>query len=171
MAIQGHSEVGILARLHARQQLIVLTVLVAIYAALPIVLATDFVWQLAFGRAASGAGNALIDVNPLIDFVNPLASAKGSVLEALHKLILPLAALFLGANFVSVGNGRLATWLFLVPLVGTIAALLGASLLDAFPSVEIKLKYTGLPPLLRDVASNLGVVMMLLIGQNIGGGK
>lgn len=171
MAVEGHPEANMFARLQARQQLIVLTVLVAIYAALPIVLASDFVWQLAFGRAASGAGDPLIDVNPLIEFVNPLASAKGSVLEVLHKLILPLAALFLGANFASLGSRRLAAWLFLVPLVGTIAALLGASLLDAFPSVEIKLKYTGLPPLLRDVASNLGVVMMLLVGQSIGGKK
>ena len=49
-----------------------------------------------------------------------------------------------------------------------IAALLAASLLDAFQSVEIKARYAGLPTLFRDVASNLGIVMMLLIGQTLG---
>ena len=155
------------ARLQARQQLIVLTALIAIYAALPVVMAIDFVWQLAYGRA-SAPGTLIIDANALVQFANPLASAKGSVLEALHKLILPLAALFLGANFLMLRNGRLALWLFLVPLLGTICALLAASLLDAFQSAEIKVKYPGLATLFRDVASNLGVVMMLLIGQNLG---
>ncbi len=153
-------------RIQGRQQLFVLTALITIYAALPVVLATDFILQLAFDPAS--AVKPVVDTNALIEFVNPLASAKGGVLEALHKLILPLAALFLGANFNMLRSGRLAAWLFLVPLLGTIAALLGASLLDAFQSVEIRVKYTGLPTLFRDVASNLGIVMMLLVGQSLG---
>ncbi|MDB5538374.1 MAG: hypothetical protein JWQ89_101 [Devosia sp.] len=156
-----------LVRLQARQQLFVLSALIVIYAAVPTVMAADFILQLAFGRASS-LGAPTIDANALVQFVNPLASAKGSVLEALHKLILPLAALFLGANFAMLRNGRLSAWLFLIPLVGTVSALLAASLLDAFQSAEMKVKYTGLPTLFRDVASNLGIVMMLLIGHNLG---
>lgn len=153
-------------RIQGRQQLFVLTALITIYAALPVVLAADFILQLAFDPASKI--KPVIDTNALIEFVHPLASIQGGVLEALHKLILPLAALFLGANFSMLRNGRLAAWLFLVPLLGAIAALLCASLLDAFQSVEIKVKYMGLPTLFRDVASNLGVVMMLLIGQSLG---
>jgi hypothetical protein len=153
------------ARLQGRQQLFVLAALITVYAALPVVLVTDFILQLASGPAGA---KPVIDTNALIEFVNPLASAKGSVLEVLHKLVLPLAALFLGANFSMLRNGRVAAWLFLVPLLGTIAALLAASLLDAFQAVVIKARYAGLPTLFRDVASNLGIVMMLLIGQTLG---
>ena len=157
-----------LARMHSRQQLIVLTALIAIYSALPVALAADFIFQLAFGRASSTSSTPVIDTNALIEFVHPLANGEGGVLEALHKLILPLAALFLGANFSILKKSRLAAWLFLVPLLGTVAGLLSASLVDAFASSEIQGKYPGLSTLFRDVASNLGIVMMLLIGQSLG---
>lgn len=158
-----------LAHLQSRQQLVVLAVLVTLYAALPVALVLDFLWQIPFGLASSIAAPK-IDSDALVQFMVPLASADGSVLEALHKLILPLAALFLGANFAMLRNGRLALWLFLVPLLGTVAALLAASLIDAYGSSAIK-GAAGLPMLLRDIASNLGVVLMLLVGQNIGGAR
>lgn len=153
-------------RIQGRQQLIVLAVLITIYAALPVVLVIDFILQLTLDPASTV--RPVIDTNALTGFINPLASAQGSVLETLHKLILPLAALFLGANFNMLRNGRVAVWLFVVPLVGTIAALLCASLLDAFQSTEIKVRFPGLTTLFRDIASNLGIVMMLLIGQSFG---
>lgn len=157
----------ILARLQGRQQLIVLTVLITAYAALPVAMAIDFVLQIAFGLPSS-TGKPTIDVNPLIAFAGPLVSREGGVLEVLHKLVLPLAALFLGANATMLRNSRLAAWLFLIPLAGTLSALLAASLLDAYQSNEVMRDFAGLPTLFRDIASNLGIVMMLLIGLSLG---
>ena len=153
-------------RLRGRQQLAVLTVLLAIYCALPIVMSIDFIVQIFFG-VASRNGHPAIDTNALVEFANPLASSEGSVLEALHKLILPLGALFLGANFDMLKNSRFALWLFVLPLVAVICALAAASLLDAFQTSEVRTQYPGLSTLFRDIASNLGIVLMLLIGQNI----
>ena len=149
-----------------RQQLIVLTCLILLYAGIPIAASANFVFQILFQRA-SEAAEAAIDTNFLIELLGPLSTPKGSVLEALHKLILPLSALFLGANFAMLRTGRLAAWLFVIPLVGTIAALVAASLLDAFATSEVRTSYSGLNTLFRDMASNLGIFLMLLIGQTL----
>ncbi len=146
------------------QQLVVVGVLICTYALVPVVAIVDFIVQLA---ASAGSGTAIIDIDTLLEFLSHLSAKEGSVLEALHKLILPLTALFIGSNFGTLKRSRLAGSLFLVPLIGTIASLGCAALIDAFSSTEVQ-GLTGLPGLFRDIASNLGIFLMLMIGQVLG---
>lgn len=147
------------------QQLIVVAVLVSLYALIPALAFALILQQLV--ATGSSSGGPTIDESVLFDFLEPLASPEGSLLEVLHKIILPLAALFVGASFGEFSRRRLASWLFIVPLVGVILSLGAASMIDAFHSATFPTKYPGVPGLFRDMAANLGVFMALMIGVSL----
>jgi hypothetical protein len=147
------------------QQLVVVAVLVSVYALIPSVAFLVIVQEVL--ASGAGAGGPTIDESLLFDFLQPLSSPDGSLLEVLHKIILPLAALFVGASFGEFTRRRLASWLFVVPLVGVLLSLGAASLIDAFHSATFPTKYPGVPGLFRDMAANLGVFMALMIGVSM----
>lgn len=146
------------------QQLFVLSVLVVAYALVPFGALISFAVEIVFGRLATGE-EPIVDATELNRFLSTLGGGEAGVTQALHKLILPFAALFIGANFTTIQNSALARWLLLVPLAGVVAALVAAALFDAFATAGARAELIGLPAMLRDAASNLGVVLMLCIGQ------
>jgi hypothetical protein len=144
-------------------QLIVLTVLIIFYSLIPLSALVDLIGQIA-SNPRGDEGQINIDVDGFLSLLGPISAQEGGVLEALHKLILPLAGLFVGFNFATLKRGRWFAWLFVVPLIGTIGSLVAAALLEAFATDEVRSDLPGVMTLFRDVASNLGIFLMLMIG-------
>jgi hypothetical protein len=141
------------ADLQVRQQVIVLAVLLIIYASIPVAACIFDLAQM-FGSLPVPGDPPRIDEHWFVSFLGTLSGSQKSILELIHKLVLPLAALFVGANLQRLKSGWLANSLFIVPLVGVIASLASALL-----------------TLFTDMASNLGVFTLLMVGVNVGGGQ
>jgi hypothetical protein len=153
--------------LQSRQQLIVLAVLLTIYAIVPVAASVFAIWQLFFSTPVAAGDMPRIDEHWFVNFLGTLAGSEKSILELVHKLVLPLAALFAGVNLGRIKKGWLASILFVVPLVGVVTALLAAILFDSFSSTSVHDHFSQIPTLLTDMASNLGVFTLLMLGMDM----
>lgn len=153
--------------LQVLQQTIVLAVLLLVYTSIPVATLIFGLFQLLAPLAPGDAPR--IDEHWFVSFLGTLSGAQKSILELIHKLVLPLAALFVGANLQRLKSGWLASSLFLVPLIGVLASLGSALLFDSFASISVRAAYPQIPTLFTDMASNLGVFTLLMVGVSLAG--
>ncbi len=146
------------------QQFATLVVLLGLYSLVPLVALVDAAWQL---YASAGPDGASIDTDGIVIFLGALAGSGKSILELIHKLILPLAGLFAGLNLGRFRAARLAGGLFLLPLGGLVASLVAALLFQTFSATQVSQE---IPALFTDMASNLGIFVFLMIGLSAAGG-
>ena len=126
------------------QQLVVLGILLLVYVSIPVSASIFAVQQLFPFSGANGDG-------PYID----------------EHWFVSFAALFVGSNLTRLRQGWLANSLFLLPLAGVVAGLLAAVLFDTFATNTVRTHFPLLPALFTDIASNLGIFTLLMIGINM----
>ena len=148
------------------QQLVVLGILLLVYVSIP-VSASIFAVQQLFPFSGANGDGPYIDEHWFVSFLGTLSGSEKSILELVHKLVLPFAALFVGSNLTRLRQGWLANSLFLLPLAGVVAGLLAAVLFDTFATNTVRTHFPLLPTLFTDIASNLGIFTLLMIGINM----
>ncbi|MFL9828863.1 hypothetical protein, partial [Rhodoplanes sp. SY1] len=122
----------------------------------------------AFGFMLAGIGTPTSDIKRLFDeqaigtkIIVKIAEDRNQYLGLFHQLLVPVLAAFTALGFEDFRRTCAASWLFVLPLVSLLLAIM---LAVTFPFVTNSDKATMVADLFNTMAQNLSVYVLMLVG-------
>lgn len=142
--------------------LIAAAVLISVYALIPCVS-----FMVALFSVVMSESNK-VEAGMLVAVLSALSAEGDTAAKLLPKILLPITAVLTGASIDRLRGSVVGSYMFVVPLVGVLLSLGLAVLFEVASSVDVGESKGAIVALCYEMATNLGVYLMLMLGLGIG---